>query len=173
MVYTSPSKVSRIVDRRRQGQSHNEIANSIGIHRTTVSRVLKRFQQSGDNYHVNPKTGRPRKMEIRECRIAARMLSRVEAANAAEVQKKAFPQVSARTIRRRLKEQGLLCRVRRSKPYISPANKEKRRLWAMQHASWTVKDWERVTFSDESKFMLFKSNGRQYGLLTSGIRQFP
>ena len=168
MVYTSPSKVSRIVDHQRQGQSHNEIAKFIGIHRTTVSRILKRFEKSGDNYHVNPKTGRPRKMEIRECRIAARMLSRVEAANAAEVQKKAFPDVSTRTICRCLKEQGLLCRVRRSKPFISPANTEKRRLWAMQHASWTVEDWERVAFSDESKFMLFKSDGRQYCWIKPG-----
>src|SRR6266576_2483398 len=125
MVYTSPSKVSQIVDHQRQGQSYNEIAKSIGIHRTTVSQILKRFEKSGDNYHVNPKTGRPHKMEIRECRIAAQMLLQVEAANAAEVQKKAFPDVSTRTIRRCLKEQGLLCRVRRSKPFISPANMEK------------------------------------------------
>ena len=128
MVYTSPSKVSRIVNRRRQGQSHDEIANSIGIHRTTVSWILKRFNQSGDNYHVNPKTGRPHKLKIWECRVAVRMLSQVEAANAVEVQKKAFPQVSVRMIRRCLKEQGLLCHVRKSKPFISPANKEKRRL---------------------------------------------
>src|SRR6266576_6937783 len=94
MVYTSPSKVSRIVDHQRQGQSHNEIAKSIGIHHTTVSQILKQFEKSGDNYHINPKTGRPRKMEIHECRIAAQMLSRVEAANAAKVQKKAFPDVS-------------------------------------------------------------------------------
>ena len=160
MVYTSLTKVSRIVDRRRQGQSHDEIANSIGIHCTTVSCILKRFKQSNDNYYVNSKTGCPCKMEIRECQLAARMLSQVEAANVAKVQKKAFPQVSTCTIRRCLKEQGLLCRVRRSKPYISPANKEKRRLWAMQHASWTLEDWERVTFLDESKFMLFKSDGR-------------
>jgi transposase len=168
MVYTSPSKVSCIVDHRRLGQSQEEIANSIGIHRTTVTRILKRFKQSGDVYHVNPKTGRPRKMEIRECRVAARMLSRVEAANATEVQKKAFPNVSARTVQRRLKEQGLLCRVRRSKPYISPTNKEKRRLWAMQHIRWTVEDWRRVIFSDESKFMLFKSDGRQYCWIKPG-----
>jgi len=104
MVYTSPSKVSRIVDRQRQGQSHNEIAKSIGIHRTTVFWILKWFKKSGNNYHINPKTGHPYKMEIRECQIAAQMLSRVEAANAAEVQKKAFPDVSTCLIHRRLKE---------------------------------------------------------------------
>jgi len=111
MTYTTPSKVSRIIDRRRQGQSQEEIAKSIGIHCTTISRILKRYKQSGDVYHVNPKTGHPHKMEIQECQIAAWMLSRVEAANATEVQKKAFPDVSAHTIHRCLKEQGLLCHV--------------------------------------------------------------
>ncbi len=100
--------------------------------------------------------------------MAARMLSQVEAANVTEVQKKAFPKVSACMICRHLKEQGLLCRVQRSKPYISPANKEKRRLWAMQHAGWTVEDWRRVIFLDESKFMLFKSDGRQYCWIKPG-----
>ena len=72
------------------------------------------------------------------------------------------------TIRRHLKEQGLLCHVWRLKPFISPANKEKRRLWAMQHVSWTVEDWERVAFLDESKFMLFKLDGRQYCWIKPG-----
>src|SRR5258708_22367938 len=64
MTYTTPSKVSHIIDRRRQGQSQEEIAKSIGIHCTTISRILKQYKQSGDVYHVNPKTGRPCKMEI-------------------------------------------------------------------------------------------------------------
>ena len=38
----------------------------------------------------------------------------------------------------------------------------------MQHASWTLEDWERVAFSDESKFMLFKSDGRQYCWIKPG-----
>ena len=135
IVYTFPSKVSWIVNSRRQGQSLNEIANSIGIHCTTVFWILKRFKQSGNNYHINLKTGRPHKMEIWECQIAAWMLSQVKAANATKVQKKAFPQVSVHMIRRHLKKQGLLCRVRKSKPFIFSANKEKRRLWTMQHAS--------------------------------------
>jgi hypothetical protein len=44
--------------------------------------------------------------------VAARMLARGEAANVTEVQKKAFPDVCAKTIGRRLKETGLVCRVR-------------------------------------------------------------
>src|SRR5258708_6141285 len=107
MTYTTPSKVSCIINCRRQEQTQEEIAKSIGIHHTTISRILKHFKKSGDVYHVNLKTGHPCKMEIQECQMAAWMLSQVEAANATEVQKKAFPEVSAHTIHRCLKEQGL------------------------------------------------------------------
>lgn len=168
MVYTSPTKVARVVDFKKLDMGNHEIAQRIGIHRTTVACILKRFEKSGDAYHINPKTGRPRKLDVRDVRVAARMLAKTEAANATEVVQKRFPAVSRHTIARRLKEYGLVCRVRRSRPYISPANREKRRLWAIQHVSWTVDDWKRVGFSDESKFLLFKSDGRQYCWMQPG-----
>lgn len=63
MVYTSPMKVARIVTWDKQGIPHQDIANDIGIHRTTIARILACFEKSADFYHVNPKTGRPRKFE--------------------------------------------------------------------------------------------------------------
>jgi len=47
-------------------------------------------------------------------------------------------------------------------------HKQKWQLWAMQHIGWTVKDWKRVIFSDESKFMLFKLDGHQYCYIKPG-----
>jgi hypothetical protein len=38
----------------------------------------------------------------------------------------------------------------------------------MQHVGWTVEDWQRVIFLDESKFMLFKSDGHQYCWIKPG-----
>src|SRR6266404_8405316 len=69
---------------------------------------------------------------------------------------------------RALHEYGLISRVRRSKPWISPANVAKRKAWAAAHSDWTVEDWKQVLFSDESKFMLFKSDGRQYCWMKPG-----
>ena len=68
------------------------------------------------------------------------MLARAQVGNVVELQKECFPNVGAQTIRRRLREQGLVCRVRKSKPFLTPANKEKPRLWALAHASWSVDD---------------------------------
>ena len=119
MVYTSPTKVARIVTLDKEGHPRNSIAQTIGIHRTTVARIISRFDKSGDFYHVNPKTGRPRKFDDRDTRVAARILAKEEARNAVELAKKHFPKVSAKTIGRRLKEGGMVCRVHRAKPYLT------------------------------------------------------
>ena len=168
MVYTSPTKVARIVTFAKDGIPHSDIAKKLGVHRTTVGRIINRFDESGDFYYVRPKTGRPRVLEMRETRVAARILAKSDAANVTELQKKYFQHVGPQTLRRRLKEGGLVCRVRKAKPYLSPIAKERRRRWALEHASWTVEDWKKVVFSDESKFMLFKSDGRQYAWFRPG-----
>jgi hypothetical protein len=94
MAYTSPTKVAWIVEHKQQGWSHQDIAKSIHIHCTTISCILNWFKKSHDYYYINPKTGRPCKMDLCESHIATQMIAWVEAANTIEVQKKAFPTVS-------------------------------------------------------------------------------
>jgi hypothetical protein len=90
------------------------------------------------------------------------MLATTQATNATEIIKKANLSVSCHTLAQCLKEQGLVCRVWRKQLYISQKNQKARRDWALQHVSWMVDDWKKVIFSDESKFLLFKSDGCQY-----------
>ena len=168
MVYTSPTKKARIYEFHKLGLTNEEVGDKVGVHRTTVGRYLKRFEKSTNFYDVGKKSGRPRKMTPRDAALAARMLARAEVANAAELHKKAFPGVSPRTLHRNLSEQGLVARVRRKKPYLSPLQKKARRDWALAHATWKDEDWAKVIFSDESKFMLFKSDGRQYCWIKPG-----
>jgi len=168
MVYTSPSKVARIIELKNLGQSDDQIAQRFNLHRTTIPRLIKCFSESGDPYFRRPKPGRPCKLQDRDIRHGAIMLARGEVANVTELTQKAFPQVARTTMSRALHEYGLISRVRRSKPWISPANVAKRKAWAAAHSDWTVEDWKQVLFSDESKFMLFKSDGRQYCWMKPG-----
>ena len=98
IVYTSPTKFAQVVDFKKLSMGNEEIAQRIGIHCSTVARILKRFEKSEDPYYVNPKTGCPRKMDVRKVRVAAWMLAKTKAANATEIVKKAFPQVSHHTL---------------------------------------------------------------------------
>ena len=87
MVYISPIKVAHIVDWDRQGKPHKDIAASFHLHHTTVTCILKQFEKSKDYYHINPKTGRPRKMDLHQSRIAVQIITKTKAANTTEVQK--------------------------------------------------------------------------------------
>lgn len=65
----SPTKVTHIVEQNRHGLSPLEIAQSIRVHHTTVTHILKWFKQSGNYYHQNTNTGHPRKMDEHERQI--------------------------------------------------------------------------------------------------------
>uniref|UniRef100_A0A8R1ENK8 Uncharacterized protein n=1 Tax=Caenorhabditis japonica TaxID=281687 RepID=A0A8R1ENK8_CAEJA len=55
-----------------------------------------------------------------------------------------------------------VCQKPVKKPYISDRNRAARVAWARAHLNWTQSQWERVLWSDESKFMLFGSDGIYY-----------
>ena len=160
--YTSPTKKARICRDRAAGLSDGYIAKKFNLHRTTVKRIFDRYAKSEAYYDVKPKPGRSRKFTVHDTRLAARTLARGEARDVADLQRKLFPDISADTIRTRLRQSGLQAYVRRSVPYLSPTQKKKRYEWAKAHADWTLENWRVVIFSDESKFNIFGSDGRQW-----------
>ncbi|GBC09049.1 hypothetical protein RclHR1_08580008 [Rhizophagus clarus] len=69
---------------------------------------------------------------------------------------------NSNTVRRALKRNGLSARVKRKKPLLSKKHRENRLKFAKRFKDWTVSDWNRVVWSDESKFQIFGSDGREY-----------
>ena len=68
--------------------------------------------------------------------------------------------ISTRTMWRELKGLGLNSCVALRKPLISEANRKKRLQFAREHKDWTLEQWKKVMWSDESRFTLFQSDGR-------------
>jgi hypothetical protein len=168
MPYTSPTKVACTVVLKEHGHSDQEIGEVIGVHRTTVACLLAKQEEVDDPYYVKPKPGRPRVFSERDARLVALQLARCDIGTATEAAKRIFPDVSRSTIARRLHDLGLVSRVRRSRPFISEVNIIKHRDWANEYFTWTEEDWSRVIFSDESKFMLFHSDGHEYAWFRPG-----
>jgi len=50
MVYTSPTKVTQIVDLKKLSMDNKDIAQRISIHSMTVTHILKHFEKSADPY---------------------------------------------------------------------------------------------------------------------------
>lgn len=70
--------------------------------------------------------------------------------------------VSTSTIRRSLKSSGFVARVKVKKPLRTRRHRLNRLHWAESHAQWTVDDWKKVLWSDETKINRLGSDGRQW-----------
>ncbi|GFV80942.1 transposable element Tcb1 transposase [Trichonephila clavipes] len=62
--------------------------------------------------------------------------------------------ISAATVRRRLRMNGLYARVPRVCVLLSVQSRGARLKWCRDNGNWTVSDWGNVMFTDESRFAL-------------------
>ncbi|KAG1572828.1 hypothetical protein G6F48_013398 [Rhizopus delemar] len=69
---------------------------------------------------------------------------------------------------RTLRKAGLGAIEKPKKPLLSAKNIRKRLSWCMAHKDWTIDDWKRVVWSDETKINIFNSDGRTWTWIRSG-----
>ncbi len=65
---------------------------------------------------------------------------------------------SRATTHRRVKEFGYSCHFPLVKPLLSHRQRQRRLTWAKEKKNWTVAQWSKVLFSDESKFCISFGN---------------
>ncbi|KAJ4432198.1 hypothetical protein ANN_20814 [Periplaneta americana] len=69
--------------------------------------------------------------------------------------------VNAQTIKRAIHKRGYNGRIARKKPYVCERNRSKRLQFPKEYENKGEDRWEKALFSDESKFNVFGSDGRQ------------
>ena len=69
-------------------------------------------------------------------------------------------QVSQSTICKLMKKKHLNSYLATKKPLLSIKDRLKRRKWCKKRAAWTVEQWRKVIFSDESNFELINRKKR-------------
>jgi len=165
MPFTVPEKRARILALLEEGYSTREIGRREGIHHSTVARVRKQWQQTQSCQDM-PRTGRPRAVSEYCKRWIARLVTSGRCRTAVDAQQLLWESerenVSAETVRRIFRHSGLVSRIKRRKPLLLPRHIRARYQFAKKYADWTAVDWRRVICSDESKFNVFGSDGRQY-----------
>ena len=144
------------------------MAKELGVDQSTVSRAYRRRRCSTDWYWKERKPGAPVKLSDTDIHYAALLLKRGIVQNAHDIQKKYLPNVTTQTIRTRLRDIGIKAYIKLKKPYISPMNKRRRRIWARYCAVFTAKHWRLVIFSDETKIELFSRNREKWTYHASG-----
>lgn len=132
--------------------SEREIARQLGLSPSTVHYWIQRRGQKADT-----KPGRPRVTNPQQDQTLYDTSTREPFLSAVDLQKAIVPSCSADTVRNRLKEKGLKCRIPARKPFLTPHHRQMRFVYALRHINWTMDLWERVVFSDEK---IFRSTSR-------------
>src|SRR3979490_1620253 len=69
-----------------------------------------------------------------------------------------FPQ----TVRNVLKQHSFKAITKRKKSLLTAVHRKKQLAFALRHKEWTVEDWKRVIWSDETKINRIGSDGKQW-----------
>ncbi|KAK3545540.1 hypothetical protein QTP70_008077 [Hemibagrus guttatus] len=107
------------------------------------------------------KCGRKRCTTNRENRSLMRTVKQNPFKNLSELHKEwteAGVKASRSTTHRRVKEFGYSCRIPLVKPLLNHRQRQTRLTWAKEKKNWTVAQWSKVLFSDESKFCISFGN---------------
>ena len=127
---------ARIILLFEEGYTSRQIATREKVAQSTVIDTRKRMQVTG-NLHDKQRSGRPRLLSKRHERRIVRYISSGECSTAVDIQKKLKIDdqidISAETIRRILKKNGLKSKIKCKKPYLSKKHQKKRLMFAKIH----------------------------------------
>jgi transposase len=143
-----------IIALHKKGFTGKDIAASKIAPKSTFYRIIKNFKESC-SIVVKKASGRPRKSSKRQNRLLKmiqlwdRGITSIELA---QEWQQAGASASARTLRRRLLEDGLVLRRAAKKPLLSRKNIRDRLIYCKRYRDWTAEDWGKVMLSDESPF---------------------
>ena len=156
----------RAIDLLMQGFSQSQVARQLGVAQSTVSRLRQRLRATG-RLADRPRSGRPRETTRRQDRAIrlAHLRDRFRTAveTAANTPGRHNNRIHPKTVRNRLKEVGLYAR----RPYVGPQLTHRRRQirmnWLRRHSlrQFPMHRWRQVLFSDESRFSLYRADGRK------------
>uniref|UniRef100_A0A8C7SD05 Transposase Tc1-like domain-containing protein n=1 Tax=Oncorhynchus mykiss TaxID=8022 RepID=A0A8C7SD05_ONCMY len=146
------------------GMRTADVARCCNVH--TVKRLRQRYRGTGWTAD-RPRSDRPRVTTPAQDRYIRtshlRDRSRMATTTARVTPGTHNPSISVQTVRNRLREAGL----RACKPVVRQVltrhHRQQRCLWAETHRRWTRQEWQKVLFTDESRFCLTRGDGRIRG----------
>ena len=155
----------KVVALRDMGLSCREVAARVGCSVGAVSEIMKKYQETGTVVD-KPISGRKRVTTQRQDRIMTRISLADRRKTALQIsaclkEHHNFA-VSVSTVQRRLREVGLKAYRARKKPRLTLTHRQKRLQFAVKHRYWTAAEWSKVVFSDESRFLLYRNDGRPF-----------
>ncbi len=151
----------KVIALREEGYTLKAISEKLKIPISTISDVCGKYKSSGNILRTSG-SGRKRILTALDTNKILSLIRREPKTTSKQLAKAINSKVSPRTIRRELNNFGLSGRVAVKKPLLSDKNRVLRKNFAMKNLGNDNNAWNRIIFSDECKFNLFGSDGRQY-----------
>ncbi len=126
------------------GMSTRAVARELNVNFSTISRLQRRFREFGSTSN-QPHNRRPR----------------VTTWTAAATIGLHNQRICAQTVRNRLREAHLHARHPHRDLDLTTVCHRNRLEWANAHIRWRLALWRGVLFTDESRFSLYRADGRQ------------
>ena len=156
-----PATRNIVIGRLQAGQSQHEVARTLNVNQSTISRLWNRFQQTGSS-NDRPRSARLRittPVQDRYIRVF-HLRNRTVSASTTAVGIPELQRINSQTVRNRLRQHG----IRPKRPYygaaLTPLHRHERVRWCNRLRGWPFRNWRRIWFSDYSRFLLQKRDGR-------------
>lgn len=161
---TTTETAAQAVALLQQGLSQRQVARTLQMSQSAVSRIYRRHQETG-GFNRRKGSGRKRSTTARDDRFIVTTSLRNRSFTGVQVQQELRETrgvaVSSWTVRRRLKAANLTPKRPAKGPKLTPAHRAARLRFAREHVDWTEEQWSSVLFSDESRVCLNGSDRRR------------
>jgi transposase len=150
-----PATRNIAIGRPQDGESQHEVARTLNVNQSTISRLWNRFQQTGStNDRQRSETpsittsGQDRYIRVFHLR------NRAVAASTTAAGIPGLRRISTQTVRNRLRQHGIRPRRANFGAVLTPLHRGERVRWCNILRVWTFRNWRIIWFSDESRFLL-------------------
>ena len=156
-----PATRNMAISRLQARESQNEIARTLNINQSTISRLWNRFQQTGTT-NDHQRSGRPRMTTLGQDRYIRvfHLRNRTFANSTTAAGISGLRRICSQTVHNRLQKHG----IRFGRLYFGEVTAllhiRDRVRWCNRLRGWTFLNWRRILFSDESRFLMQKRDGR-------------
>src|SRR5882762_7509897 len=159
---TSAEKHSSAVSLLNEGYYQHQIHTRTGLGKGTIGRISKEVEGNKENHPG----GHPSKLSPYDKQSIIRQISSGKLDNAVQatqfINSTISTPITPQTVRNVLKEAGLRSATKKKVPMLKGTHHQRHLKFAQYHERWTVEDWKRVLWTDETKINRIGSDGKAY-----------